>query len=106
MLKRCLDNLVRNAAQALEAQAEPRRIVIRSDKTEQHAVLEVHDNGPGIAESARQRVFDPYFTTKAEGTGLGLPIVKKVVLEHGGEIHCAESTFGGALFRIELPLAL
>jgi len=106
MLKRCLDNLVRNAAQAFEAQPEPRRIVIRSEKTEQHAVIEVHDNGPGIVESARQRVFDPYFTTKAEGTGLGLPIVKKVVLEHGGEIHCAQSTLGGALFRIELPLAL
>jgi signal transduction histidine kinase len=80
--------------------------VIRSERTEQYAVLEVHDTGPGIPESERQRVFDPYFTTKTEGTGLGLPIVKKVVLEHGGEIQCAQSPLGGALFRIELPLAL
>jgi two-component system, NtrC family, nitrogen regulation sensor histidine kinase NtrY len=106
MLKRCLDNLVRNAAQALEGQPAPQRVVIRSERTAQSAVLEVHDNGPGIAESERQRVFDPYFTTKTEGTGLGLPIVKKVVLEHGGEILCTASPFGGALFRIELPLAL
>jgi nitrogen fixation/metabolism regulation signal transduction histidine kinase len=106
MLKRCLDNLVRNAAQALEPQPPPHRIVIRSERTEQYAVLEVHDNGPGISESERQRVFDPYFTTKTEGTGLGLPIVKKVVLEHGGEIQCTSSALGGALFRIELPLAL
>ncbi|HET8938709.1 MAG TPA: ATP-binding protein [Polyangiales bacterium] len=106
MLKRCLDNLVRNAAQALDPQPDLKRVVIRSERAGQYAVLEVHDNGPGIAESARQRVFDPYFTTKTEGTGLGLPIVKKVVLEHGGEIQCAESPLGGALFRIELPLAL
>jgi nitrogen fixation/metabolism regulation signal transduction histidine kinase len=106
MLKRCLDNLVRNAAQALDLQPEPRRVLIRTERSGPYAVLEVHDNGPGIAESARQRVFDPYFTTKTEGTGLGLPIVKKVVLEHGGEIQCATSALGGALFRIELPLAL
>jgi two-component system nitrogen regulation sensor histidine kinase NtrY len=107
MLKRCLDNLVRNAAQALAAQPPPQRVVIRTargDSAAHSAVLEVHDNGPGIAESERVRVFDPYFTTKAEGTGLGLPIVKKVVLEHGGEIHCLASPIGGALFRIELPL--
>jgi two-component system sensor histidine kinase FlrB len=50
-------------------------------------------------------VFEPFFTTKSEGTGLGLPIVKKVVLEHGGAIECGESELGGAMFSIELPLA-
>lgn len=63
------------------------------------------DNGPGIPESDRDRVFDPYFTTKAEGTGLGLPIVKKVVLEHGGTVALVSSPLGGARFVISLPLA-
>ncbi|MEY4578962.1 MAG: hypothetical protein RL701_3665 [Pseudomonadota bacterium] len=105
MLKRCLDNLVRNAAQALESRPLPRKILIRSDRQGPTALLEVHDNGPGVPERDRGRIFDAYFTTKGEGTGLGLPIVKKVVLEHGGEIVCGESTLGGASFRIELPLA-
>jgi nitrogen fixation/metabolism regulation signal transduction histidine kinase len=106
MLKRCLDNLVRNAAQALEREPGEHRVVIRSRRAQDRAVLEVHDNGPGIPETQRQRIFDPYFTTKVEGTGLGLPIVKKVVLEHTGEVSCEASPLGGALFKIELPLAL
>jgi len=67
-------------------------------------VLEVLDAGPGVAERDRQRVFDPYFTTRTEGSGLGLPIAKKVVLEHHGEITCGEAELGGAAFRILLPL--
>ena len=105
MLKRCLDNLVRNAAQALEPQPPPRRVMIRTTRTDHQALLQIHDNGPGVPEGARTRIFDPYYTTKSEGTGLGLPIVKKVVLEHAGEISCGESALGGAVFCLELPLA-
>jgi len=104
MLKRALDNLVRNAAQALEDRAPPRKIVIRSARSGSRASLEVHDNGSGVPEADRGRIFDAYFTTKGEGTGLGLPIVKKVVLEHGGEIRCRVSDLGGAAFCIDLPL--
>ena len=105
MLKRCLDNLVRNAAQALEGRPPPRQVLIRTARRGTRALLEVHDSGPGVAERDRGRIFDAYFTTKGEGTGLGLPIVKKVVLEHGGEIRCEESRLGGAVFSIELPMA-
>jgi two-component system nitrogen regulation sensor histidine kinase NtrY len=105
MLKRCLDNLVRNAAQALEGRPEPRRVLIRTDRAAGRALLEVHDSGPGVPERDRARIFDAYFTTKGEGTGLGLPIVKKVVLEHAGEIRCEQSPLGGAMFAIELPIA-
>jgi two-component system nitrogen regulation sensor histidine kinase NtrY len=65
----------------------------------------VQDNGAGVPERDRQRVFDPYFTTKSDGTGLGLPIVKKVVLEHHGEITCTETAPHGATFRVRLPLS-
>lgn len=104
MLKRCLDNLVLNASQALRKRPGAQLIVVRSMRSGDRAVLQVHDNGPGVPARDRARIFDPYFTTKTEGTGLGLPIVKKVVLEHGGEIVCGESELGGALFSIELPL--
>jgi nitrogen fixation/metabolism regulation signal transduction histidine kinase len=105
MLKRCLDNLVRNAVEALRELHGPQHILVKLGRRRDRVLLEVHDSGAGVPRGDRQRVFDPYFTTKADGTGLGLPIVKKVVLEHLGSITCDESELGGAVFRIELPLA-
>jgi two-component system nitrogen regulation sensor histidine kinase NtrY len=106
MLKRAVDNLVRNAAQALKSEGlqVAGRIQVRTRRAGVYALLEVEDDGPGIAPEQRARVFDPYYTTKTEGTGLGLAIVKKVVLEHRGEIECAESELGGAAFVIRLPV--
>ncbi len=106
MLRRALDNLVRNAVQAV-ALSGPEgggRVVVAAREDGGTALLEVRDDGPGIAPEERARVFDPYFTTKADGTGLGLAIVKKVVLEHGGSIDCGAAPEGGAAFRIRLPL--
>jgi two-component system, NtrC family, nitrogen regulation sensor histidine kinase NtrY len=104
LLKRCLDNLIRNAVQALRgASIGEGRVIVAARATADRAVVEVRDNGPGVSDSARDRVFDPYYTTKAEGTGLGLAIVKKIVLEHGGEIVCRKAPEGGACFQISLP---
>ena len=106
MLRRALDNLVRNAVQAV-ATSGPEgggRVVVAARRAAEVAVIEVRDDGPGIPPEDRARVFDPYFTTKAEGTGLGLAIVKKVVLEHAGSIECVAAPEGGAAFRIRLPV--
>lgn len=107
MLRRALDNLVRNAVQAV-AISRPEsggQVIVAARPDDDGLLLEVRDDGPGIAPDARAKVFDPYFTTKSDGTGLGLAIVKKVVLEHGGSIDCAESPEGGAAFRMRLPTA-
>jgi two-component system nitrogen regulation sensor histidine kinase NtrY len=104
MLKLCVDNLVRNAVEALLPLDGHQRVLVRLGARKDRALLEVHDSGPGVSATERQRVFDPYVTTKGDGTGLGLAIVKKVVLEHHGSIVCEESELGGAAFRIELPL--
>ena len=58
---------------------------------------------PGVPADMRERIFDPYYTTRTEGTGLGLAIVKKIVVEHGGTIDAGSSPFGGARFRIRIP---
>ncbi len=100
MLKRCVDNLVRNAVEALEEGGE---VVVRGLGEGGRAILEVADDGPGI-DGDPARIFDPYYTTKTEGTGLGLAIVKKVVLEHGGAIDVDRPPEGGSVFRISLPL--
>ena len=67
----------------------------------------VEDNGPGVPAADRQRIFDPYVTTKPQGTGLGLAIVRKIVIDHGGDISVAAepSALGGARFEVEIPLA-
>jgi signal transduction histidine kinase len=64
----------------------------------------VRDNGPGLAPEMRERLFEPYATTKPEGTGLGLAIVERIVVEHGGEISYRDATGGGAEFVLTLPV--
>ena len=103
MLKRCVDNLLRNALQALRGR-EGGHVRLRALREGEEVLLRIEDDGPGVAAKDRERLFDPYFTTKSDGTGLGLAIVKKVVLEHGGEITYADSELGGACFEVRLPL--
>jgi len=103
LMRRVLANLCLNAIEA----SRPARAHIHLGvaRTRDRAVLTVADEGPGIHRDVRDRIFDPYFTTKGSGTGLGLAIVKKIVLQHGGDIQAGERPGGGASFAIALPLA-
>jgi signal transduction histidine kinase len=65
----------------------------------------VADNGPGIPEPARHRVFQPFFTTRSRGTGLGLAIVQKIVVTHNGRVVIGVSSGGGARVDLTFPLA-
>ena len=66
--------------------------------------LAVSDNGPGIPEQDLSKVFLPFYTTKSEGTGLGLAVVQKVAMQHGGTIEARNHADGGAEFILWLPL--
>jgi two-component system, NtrC family, nitrogen regulation sensor histidine kinase NtrY len=112
MLRRVLVNLVRNAVEAVRGigpAGDPARrghVVVRAERRGDGVSIIVEDDGPGVPEGARDRVFDPYVTTKQEGTGLGLAIVKKIVVEHNGWITVGKSeTLGGAAFVVGLPFA-
>jgi signal transduction histidine kinase len=70
------------------------------------AVIEVADNGPGIAPALRPRLFDPFFTTKKQGTGLGLSISQKIVRDHGGVITVSSIEGKGTSFHVNLPLSV
>ncbi len=99
-------NLVSNAAQALRD--EGGAIVVRTFSDGAARVgLAVSDDGEGIREEDRGRVFEPFFTTKpaGRGTGLGLPVVRNIVLAHGGDITFAARPDGGTIFAVSLPLA-
>jgi nitrogen fixation/metabolism regulation signal transduction histidine kinase len=106
-LRQLLHNLLTNAVEALEGQANgaitvATRLVVRNG--EEVAEVAVEDNGPGFQRELIGQVFDPYVTTKPRGTGLGLAIVRKIVEEHGGHVEADNRAEGGARVRIELPL--
>jgi signal transduction histidine kinase len=90
-------NLLLNPLQILPSGGE---IVIRTVVEEDWLVIEVADNGPGIPPENRARVFDPFFTTREKGIGLGLTVVQQIVHTHGGEISVSESSTRGACFRL------
>jgi two-component system nitrogen regulation sensor histidine kinase NtrY len=104
LFRRVLANLVDNAVQAAQGAGKVPAITIRVEARGQRAAVAVADNGPGVAEADRQRIFDPYVTRRAGGTGLGLAIVRKIVIDHGGDVSVGTSPAGGALFTVELPL--
>jgi signal transduction histidine kinase len=97
LLRQALFNLVLNAVQAAESEG---RIEVRVQRTDDGALLEVCDNGPGVLPEHRNEIFKPYFTTNPAGTGLGLAVVKQIVLAHGWEIQCLANEPRGAIFRI------
>jgi nitrogen fixation/metabolism regulation signal transduction histidine kinase len=100
-IKRAIVNLVKNALEAIPPKGEVR---IRTLRTENGAKLFILDNGSGLDPTMKENLFNPYFTTKAGGTGLGLVIVKKIVSEHDGKIKISSQPGGGVAAMIELPL--
>ena len=105
-LRRITENLMRNAAESLRGQPGDIRVVTRPQEGqsgEPGVVIEVRDEGPGISEDVLPRIFDDFFTTKPEGSGLGLSIVRRLVSDFDGTIHAENLPGRGACFRIWLP---
>jgi PAS domain S-box-containing protein len=102
-LKQVFLNLVTNAVQAMERSGGT--IIIRTRNVGEYVEVSVSDDGPGISSADLPKVFDPFFTKRAEGTGLGLTIVHRIVDEHEGHIE-VESRPNGTLFRVTLPALL
>ena len=101
-MKQAFYNVIKNSFEAMRRRGILR---IRTDRDESHVRVSFIDNGGGMAAEALSHVFEPYYTTKATGTGLGLLIVRRIVREHGGEL-AIESTEGkGLTLTIRLPLS-
>jgi nitrogen fixation/metabolism regulation signal transduction histidine kinase len=108
LLKRVLANLVENGIHAGEEAATAGGVVIgwAADPRRDVVTITVDDQGKGVGDASRERIFDPYVTTKATGTGLGLAIARKIAIEHGGDLVLAtdRAPTGGARFVVSLPL--
>jgi len=104
-LQQVLLNLVVNGIEAMEdTPTENRIITIRTSRVENFAELSVSDRGPGIPEGKLKEVFEPFYTSKAEGMGMGLSIARTIIEAHHGLISAKNRDHGGASFRIRLPL--
>ncbi|MDR0410012.1 MAG: ATP-binding protein [Spirochaetaceae bacterium] len=100
--KQALLNLIKNAIEAMSGRGG--LLKISTETNEQEIKIDIHDNGPGIPEQHIARIFEPYFTTKIKGSGLGLTLVFKIIREHSGEIEVSSKEGEGACFTIKLPL--
>ena len=100
-IKQALVNLVKNAIQAM---TKGGRLILRSSHASEGIVVSVADTGGGIPEEKINRIFEPFYTTKKKGSGLGLMIVQRIVREHGGRIELESRVNKGTTFRIWLPL--
>lgn len=102
-LRQLLGNLVQNAVEAVPGDREG-EVTIKIVEADGMALIRVIDNGDGIPEGDRQRVFEPLVTTKSKGTGLGLAIVANIVKRHGGTIQITSEMGRGTTFEVALPL--
>ena len=104
-LQQVVLNLVRNAIDAMAGvEGRPRILTAASGVTDQHISIAIADTGVGIASTRKERLFDPLYTTKGNGLGLGLSICRKIIAVHGGRLWVEENTEHGVTFTFTLPL--
>ncbi|HSE31347.1 MAG TPA: ATP-binding protein [Pyrinomonadaceae bacterium] len=108
MLRQTVLNLIRNAAEAIPDEEARRSVKVTSRQDHDAAgkvytIIEVRDSGPGIPPAHLQKIFIPFFTTKAKGHGVGLALSHRVISEHGGTLTAENASGGGAIFTVRLP---
>ena len=104
-IQQVLVNLIQNAIDAMSTgDGRPRNLHLRTGQEDGAVIVSVADNGPGLSEDAREKVFDPFHSTKPSGMGLGLPICRTLVEAHGGTIVARSCEGGGAVFEFRLPV--
>lgn len=108
LLRQALLNLARNAAEACAEAPNGGKVLLRGQTSPKDQLgfqrITFFDNGPGIPPTSLNKLFRPFFTTKPQGTGLGLAVVQKIVVQHGGRVEARNRQEGGAAFIVTLPL--
>lgn len=106
LLRQAFANLVRNALEACQRAGVVPAVIVagRIDAADGLVEVTVSDNGPGLPRTDRERLFQPFFTTRADGTGLGLALVQKFIVTHNGRVRADDGADGGAVFTVQLPL--
>ncbi len=106
LIEQVILNLLTNAAQALKGAEGAKVIEVSATIEGGKVVIRVGDSGPGVPLELREKIFDPFFSIKREGSGIGLSLSHRVISDHGGSLRVQESRLGGAEFVIEIPAIL
>ncbi|MCG8616662.1 MAG: ATP-binding protein [Desulfobacterales bacterium] len=106
LIEQVILNLVTNAAEAMKEVEGEKSIGLYTglDRKKENIIISVRDTGPGIPHAHQSKIFDPFYTTKANSSGIGLSICHRIILDHGGTLKFSAQGSGGAQFTIELPL--
>jgi signal transduction histidine kinase len=104
LIEEVILNLLNNASEAMKSQDGEKKIVVKSSAKGRHILITVSDSGPGVAHHLRDKIFDPFYTTKSDSTGIGLSLCHRIITDHGGALDVLDSEFEGAEFRIEIPI--
>jgi PAS domain S-box-containing protein len=104
LIEQVILNLITNAIEAMQDMSKEKKLRITSSMGKNCILIMVSDSGPGVHLAMKDQVFDPFYSTKNNGTGIGLSISNRIIMDHGGYMDISESRWGGAEFRIELPL--
>jgi PAS domain S-box-containing protein len=104
LIEQVMLNLITNAARAMENGNGSKKIVIKSYSKNNSVCIGVSDSGPGVPQKHRNKIFDPFFTTNEDGQGIGLNIAQRIIADHNGSLSLDSSKWGGAEFKIELPV--
>jgi signal transduction histidine kinase len=97
-------NLINNAAEAMKFMEEGKLINVTSALEHNRIIVRVLDSGPGVSKEVRDKILDPFFTTKSDSTGIGLSLCHRIINDHGGSLTVSDGDLGGAEFRIEIPI--
>jgi PAS domain S-box-containing protein len=106
LLEQVVLNLVTNAVQALSEVKGDRKIALTTSMERDRILIRVADNGPGVPTQIRDRIFDPFFTGRRDGFGIGLSLCHRIVSDHGGKLWVDASGWGGAEFHMEIPASV
>jgi PAS domain S-box-containing protein len=104
LIEQVILNLINNATEAMQDMRKGKKIEITSSLEKNCILITVSDSGPGVPLAMRDQLFDPFYSTKNNGTGIGLSIANRIITDHGGSMDISKSKWGGAEFRVELPI--
>lgn len=104
LIEQVILNLITNAAEAMKNADGTKQIKITSSSENHFIFVRISDSGPGVPLTLREKIFDPFYTTKTESTGIGLSLCHRIITDHGGSLSVSESRWGGAEFAIEIPI--
>ncbi len=103
MMEQVILNLITNAAEAMKDINRPKRLQITSFSENKFVGIKICDSGPGVSHIVRNKIFDPFYTTKADSSGIGLSISHRIVTDHNGSLEVSEGKSGGAEFTVKIP---